>query len=91
MLDEIARNEDHVWNSKDTAKGGKAWFRQQTKASGERTKLDLTKGLRGLPKETQPKFVTPELAQMAAAPPTGAGLEPTASSVDACRGCGSPR
>jgi bifunctional non-homologous end joining protein LigD len=27
-LDEIAHNEDHVWNSKDTAQG-KAWYRQE--------------------------------------------------------------
>ncbi len=72
-MEEIARNEDHVWNSKDTAKGGKAWFRQETKAGSELAKLDLTKSLKGLPKETQPKFVAPELAQMAAAPPAGAG------------------
>ena len=72
-MEEIARNEDHVWNSKDTVKGGKAWFRQETKAGSEPARLDLTKSLKGLPKETQPKFVAPELAQMAAAPPAGAG------------------
>ena len=72
-MEEIARNEDHVWNSKDTAKGGKAWFRQETKASDGSEKLDLEASLTDLPEETQPKFVTPELAQMATAPPASKG------------------
>ena len=29
-LEEIAQNEDHVWNSKETAKG-KAWYRKDAK------------------------------------------------------------
>ncbi|MEO6911087.1 MAG: DNA ligase D, partial [Edaphobacter sp.] len=32
-MEQIARNEDHVWNSKDTAKG-KAWYRQTGKGKG---------------------------------------------------------
>lgn len=28
-IEEIARNEDHVWNSKDTRSGNKAWFRKK--------------------------------------------------------------
>ncbi len=72
-MEEIARNEDHVWNSKDTAKGGKAWFRQQTTASDDSAKLDLGNDLKGLPKETQPKFISPELAQLATTPPAGGG------------------
>ena len=31
-LDEIAKNEDHVWNSKETAKGN-AWYRNDVKGS----------------------------------------------------------
>jgi bifunctional non-homologous end joining protein LigD len=27
-LDQIAANEDHIWNSKETAKPGQAWYRQ---------------------------------------------------------------
>ena len=30
-IEEIAGNKDHVWNSKDTAKGVKAWFRQESR------------------------------------------------------------
>ena len=32
-LEEIARNEDHVWNSKETAKGN-AWYRKDAGAAG---------------------------------------------------------
>jgi bifunctional non-homologous end joining protein LigD len=32
-LEEIARNEDHVWNSKETAKGN-AWYRKDAGATG---------------------------------------------------------
>ena len=28
-IDQIARSEDHVWNSKDTRSGSQAWFRQK--------------------------------------------------------------
>ncbi|WP_263365270.1 DNA ligase D [Edaphobacter bradus] len=72
-MEEIARNEDHVWNSKDTAKGGKAWFRQETKAATPSVSLNLEKNLKGLPIEAQPKFVPPELAKMATVPPSGKG------------------
>jgi bifunctional non-homologous end joining protein LigD len=34
-LEEIARNEDHVWNSKETAKGN-AWYRKDAGAAGAR-------------------------------------------------------
>ena len=34
-LEEIAQQEDHVWNSKDTARG-EAWFKQEPRGSGER-------------------------------------------------------
>lgn len=43
-VEQIARNEDHVWNSKDTAKG-KAWYRQSDRSEstgdGDRTSLHL--------------------------------------------------
>ena len=32
-LEQIAHNEDHVWNSKETARGN-AWYRQESKADG---------------------------------------------------------
>jgi len=34
-MDEIAQQEDHVWNSKETVKSGQAWFRQPTKSQPE--------------------------------------------------------
>ena len=33
-LEQIAHNEDHVWNSKETARGN-AWYRQTSKADGK--------------------------------------------------------
>jgi bifunctional non-homologous end joining protein LigD len=30
-IDRIARSEDHVWNSKDTRSGSRAWYRQESK------------------------------------------------------------
>lgn len=72
-MEEIAHSEDHVWNSKETAKSGKAWFRQEPKVSRPSERLNLEKSLEGLPKESQPKFVPPELAQLSTTPPAGAG------------------
>jgi bifunctional non-homologous end joining protein LigD len=85
-LDQIAHSEDHVWNSKDTAKG-KAWYRNDklpaadeksaAKRSGTRTKPKfssrLTAALSASPKETLPAFIPPELAQAATDPPRNAG------------------
>ena len=68
-MEEIARNEDHVWNSKDTASGNKAWFRKE--APTERK--DFGKRLNGLPKERQPGFLEPQLATMAEVPPASEG------------------
>ena len=31
-LDAIARSQDHVWNSKETAKSGQAWYRQESQS-----------------------------------------------------------
>jgi bifunctional non-homologous end joining protein LigD len=83
-IEEIARNEDHVWNSKDTAKGGKAWFRQESKngaprkqataqALKARSSAAFDAKLRDLPREKQPEFVAPQLALLAAKPPSEAG------------------
>jgi len=78
-LDEIAKNEDHVWNSKETAKGN-AWYRNDAKSatpgggasskSARAVKLSVP---HGAPKEKLPQFVTPELALQATTPPSGAG------------------
>src|SRR6266851_3348945 len=75
-IEQIANSEDHVWNSKDTAKG-KAWFRQESKDGttglAKTRPLGLDARLRGLPKERQPGFVPPQLALQAAVPPEGEG------------------
>jgi bifunctional non-homologous end joining protein LigD len=86
-IEEIAKNEDHVWNSKDTAGKGKAWFRQDAKKSGavaesgrtrtarvlEMKRLDARLQLRKLPEEEQPEFIEPQLALQAETPPAGGG------------------
>jgi bifunctional non-homologous end joining protein LigD len=80
-IEGIAGSEDHVWNSKETAKGGKAWFRQESKngtvqkqaAAKTRSSVAFDARLRALPRESQPEFVTPQLALLAAKPPSEAG------------------
>jgi bifunctional non-homologous end joining protein LigD len=76
-IEEIAGSEDHVWNSKDTSGGGKAWFRQESKQATEmakaRASIAFDTRLRALPREMQPEFVTPQLALLAAKPPSEAG------------------
>jgi bifunctional non-homologous end joining protein LigD len=83
-LEEIAKNEDHVWNSKETAKGN-AWYRNDgAGATGQKAgkgktaskrpravdfKSTLSKG----PKEKLPNFVDPELALQSSAAPEGDG------------------
>ncbi|MDQ2763509.1 MAG: DNA ligase D, partial [Pseudomonadota bacterium] len=91
-LEEIARQEDHVWNSKLTAGTGQAWYRQDstepelathilsatkagdTQPAASKTEVpQLKKTLDTLPKETQPEFLDPQLAQETEAPPEGTG------------------
>jgi bifunctional non-homologous end joining protein LigD len=83
-LEEIAKNEDHVWNSRDTAKGN-AWYRKdaagvsdQKAGKGEvarkRVKaVSFTSTLSKSPKEKLPAFIEPELALQSATPQTGRG------------------
>ncbi len=85
-IEQIAHSEDHVWNSKDTAKG-KAWYRNDKlpaaneEAAAKKTRAiakpkyspRLTAALSKTPKETLPVFVQPELAQPASDPPRTAG------------------
>jgi bifunctional non-homologous end joining protein LigD len=74
-MDQIARSEDHVWNSKETAKPGQAWYRQDSKSPPQ--DLAATPGttsfrpstLKSLPKEPQPAFLKPQLAEPAETPP----------------------
>ena len=83
-LDQIADSHDHVWNSKDTAKG-KAWYRNDNppptaKGSAKRSapakpsySARLTAALRDAPEEALPTFISPELAQPASNPPKAVG------------------
>ncbi len=76
-IEEIARNEDHVWNSKETA-AGNAWYRNDhgrsltpsLKGTGA---INFSKVLKGVPKEKLPDFIAPQLASTASSPPSGAG------------------
>lgn len=93
-MEEIAHQEDHVWNSKETAGAGPAWYRQDAveepkppkkvapetqkpKATPPQSKAPETDpgtpALGKLPKESQPEFLDPQLAQETEAPPEGAG------------------
>jgi bifunctional non-homologous end joining protein LigD len=78
-LEEIAASEDHVWNSRDTAKGN-AWHRKGSEP-GKRSKsstvakakpLAVTE-MSALPVEVLPGFVAPQLASEATVPPSGSG------------------
>ncbi len=85
-LDQIAHSGDHVWNSKDTAKG-KAWYRNDNlpaaeeksaaKKSGAPAKPKFSPRLAAVlskaPKEELPTFVPPELALAASNAPRTAG------------------
>ncbi|HEY4901254.1 MAG TPA: DNA ligase D [Terriglobales bacterium] len=85
-IDQIAHSEDHVWNSKDTAKGN-AWYRNDKLPSAEEKSVArkrganakpkysprLTAALSKAPKETLPTFIPPELALSASVPPRTAG------------------
>jgi bifunctional non-homologous end joining protein LigD len=75
-IDEIAHQEDHVWNSKDTRSGSKAWFRQEPRETKPKRAVrvsdkDLQKGVKDLPEERQPAFIEPQLATMGEIPPSG--------------------
>ena len=72
-MDEIARNEDHVWNSKDTTNSKQAWVR--TDGPQAPMKIPgLKKQFAELPQartESLPAFVQPQLAMIADVPPSG--------------------
>jgi bifunctional non-homologous end joining protein LigD len=93
-MDQIAHASDHVWNSKETAGTGKAWYRQTAATSsandashtslGRSPRSPSTSKDRGLkarsigsstlnklPKESQPQFLPPELAEESTSPPEG--------------------
>jgi bifunctional non-homologous end joining protein LigD len=76
-LDQIAHSEDHVWNSKETAGTGQAWYRQESKTADRKSAssnaLDFAAQLKSLPRESQPDFLSPQLAQQAESPPANDG------------------
>lgn len=84
-LEQIAEASTHVWNSKETATEGQAWYRQRAQdadaasrgttkapASPKKSSLFNNSSLAKLPKEKLPEFIKPQLAQEATAPPSGA-------------------
>jgi len=74
-LEQIAANEDHVWDSKETAKPGRAWHRKEEAVKEDPGPKVRTRGTRvaALPKERQPDFLAPQLALEATGPPGEAG------------------
>jgi bifunctional non-homologous end joining protein LigD len=83
-LEQIAKSEDHVWNSKDTATG-KAWYRKDSLAPDEVATankpasrkeieaVDFSSSLKKTLKEKLPDFIPPELALQSETPPAGDG------------------
>ncbi len=87
-LEQIAKNEDHVWNSKETAGTGKAWYRREAGSGGvaaagglaaSPVRKAVKAGARVLevpdeaPAEKMPGFLPPQLAQQSTTPPAGDG------------------
>jgi bifunctional non-homologous end joining protein LigD len=81
-LDEIASQEDHVWNSKETATKSRPWYRQEqkknssTKAAARITtpqKTIFNADPKAIPKEKLPDFIEPELAQTSISPTNATG------------------
>jgi len=86
-LEQIAGEEDHVWDSKESAANGKSWRKQKPKSESSGTgnaastqsaprsakqtakkQADSVASLKGLPKESLPKFIKPELAVQSTTP-----------------------
>jgi bifunctional non-homologous end joining protein LigD len=73
-LEEIADNKDHVWNSKETAQGGKGLAKvPETEKTSGKVKAARQPDLDSYPKERMPKFVAPQLANQSEEPPGGPG------------------
>ncbi len=84
-LEEIATASTHVWNSKETAGEGQAWYRQRaaqadaastgaTKKPGKQANAETSDNdaaLSKLPKESMPDFLKPQLADETQTPPSG--------------------
>ncbi|MEO6806000.1 MAG: DNA ligase D [Edaphobacter sp.] len=82
-LDQIAKSEDHVWNSKETASKDKAWYRKDSppapdavevkSALQKKGKVDFASALSKGVKEKLPSFIEPELALHSDTAPSGDG------------------
>jgi bifunctional non-homologous end joining protein LigD len=74
-IEEIAKNEDHVWNSKETANGN-AWYRKEngevakdatkprqasTPKQNSKSSTAFTAALKATPKEKLPDFICPSI------------------------------
>lgn len=85
-MDQIAHQSDHVWNSKETAGAGRAWYRKDSQegdssppTAGEKFNISPRRPAKSssssagkLPAETQPAFIPPQLAEETSATPDGA-------------------
>jgi bifunctional non-homologous end joining protein LigD len=79
-LEQIAKSEDHIWNSKDTAKE-KAWYRKDSLTAEKGVTEKKPAVRRGTPefgsvlskatKEKLPIFIAPKLASQSDTPPPG--------------------
>src|SRR5271163_2566729 len=76
-MEEIAKSEDHVWNSKETASGN-AWYRKENSEASKSADAPKRKSqsaaafiaaLKGSPKEKLPDFIAPQLATQASTAP----------------------
>ena len=67
-LEQIAANEDHIWNSKNTGKGNAL----QSK-NGKGSNSAFSPPLSAYPKESLPDFISPQLASQTTQPPSSAG------------------
>ncbi len=70
-LDQIAANEDHVWQSNKPQKAASAASKPNPGKPPARRAPAFTTSLESLPKEHQPTFLKPQLAQETQAPPEG--------------------
>ncbi|WP_263358110.1 DNA ligase D [Acidicapsa ligni] len=71
-LDQIAANQDHIWNSKDTAKENVGQRKKQRNNKSENKKVSSPL-LSAYPKESLPEFIAPQLATQTTNPPSNTG------------------
>ena len=72
-LDQIARQEDHVWNSKEPEGRTSKTTPRKAGLKPSKPAAKTAIPLAGYPKETPPDFIAPQLAIQADAPPSQSG------------------